>query len=171
MSFVKALTIMETLRILGIYGAAYEDWIQISPNIAFQSRVESAKNNAQMIRAKNSAIDRILKQQGNTTFYSSPYSIGMEDMNGEWNNVQMAWHLLGFYVDCVYNSDYEKDDYQKRVLHEERQQKDDQEHQQKNSHGDYHHEEDHRDDRREEEEVDKNCTRKVMYAVVSFVFK
>lgn len=159
MNLSNCFTILATLSMLRIKGEAYKDWIQISPDIEFQNRVEPTKNNAQMIRAKNSAIDRMLKQQGYTSFSTSPYTIGMEDMNGDWDaDVQMAWHLLGFYIDCNYNKD-EGDDPHRRALqegedhHDEDQRED--------------HNEDHKDDHHDEDEVVNTCRRKTMYAVVS----
>lgn len=166
MKSANAVSIILSLSILSAYGAANKEWMQISPEISFQSRVDPAKSNAQLIRATNSAIDRMLKHQGYTTFSTSPYTVGMEDMNGDWDaSVQMAWHLLGFYVDCTYNSDNEHDDHHRRVLHEDEHQHEDQHRE------DEHHEDEHRDDHHDEEEVDKTCTRKTMYAVVSFLFK
>jgi hypothetical protein len=165
---MKSFITVLSLPIL-VHGAANKVGMRISSNVEFPRKVDPDRYNTPIIQGKNFVIDRILKQQGNTTFYSSPYSIGMEDMNKNWRNVQMAWHLLGFYIDCTYNSDYESDNYQKRVLHDEHQQKEGQEHtKEEKDHRDDHHEEEHKADHKEDNEEDgnKNCTRKVMYAVV-----
>jgi hypothetical protein len=161
MKLANYFTMLATLAMLTKQGAADGNWIQISPDIEFQSRMDPAKNNMQMIRAKNSAIDRMLKQQGYTSFSTSPYTIGMEDMNGGWDaDVQVAWHLLGFYIDCNSNND-EADDHHKRALQEGDDPHDE-------DHKDEH-EEDHKDDHHDENEAVNTCRRKTMYAVVSLL--
>lgn len=128
---------------------ASEEWMQISPTIAFQSKIDPARNDAQMIRATNIAIDRMLSSQESNDFYTSSYSLGMEDMNKDWDDSQMAWHLLGFYVDCAYKKDGRNDGRKKRGLQEDNQE----------------------DEHHDEQEADKTCTRNVMYAVVSSRFQ
>ncbi len=84
--------------------------------------------------------------QQSTDFYSSGYSLGLEDMNKDWDDAQMAWHLLGFYVDCSSKNEGQRKGRKNRALQED------------------HKEDEHN---KEEEESNKTCTRYVMYAVVS----
>jgi hypothetical protein len=146
----EAMVVLAFISLFAISGVAASEkkWMQISSSVAFQSNLDPAKENAQMIRAKNIAIDRMLSStQQSTDFYSSGYSLGLEDMNKDWDDAQMAWHLLGFYVDCSSKNEGQKKGRKNRVLQED------------------HKEDEH--DKEEEEERNKTCTRYVMYAVVS----
>jgi hypothetical protein len=146
-SFVVVSTLISLLAFKG--AAASEKWMQLSSSVAFKSVLDPANENAQMIRAKNVAIDRMLSSTHKSTdFYSSSYSLGLEDMNKDWDDSQMAWHLLGFYVDCSKNQG-QKNGRRNRGLQ------------------DNHNEDDH--DNGGDEEANKTCTRYVMYAVVSVV--
>ena len=130
--------------LIGKSFAAGEEWIHVSPNIQFQSKVDLSysSSNSRMTRAANLAIDRMLgnnKKQSYAVFDTSPYALGMEDYNQDWDTEQLAWHLLGFYIDC---NDDGGDDHHRRELQE-----------------------DHHDDH----DGDSTCRRKVLYAVVSSV--
>lgn len=81
--------------------------MQIAPDISFQSKADDKNNDQQMSRAKTLAIERMLwgnksqNQNGNSGPQStSPYVVGYEDINQDWESEQLAWHLLGFYIDC-----------------------------------------------------------------------
>lgn len=146
-SFVVVSTLISLLAFKG--ATASEKWMQLSATVAFKSVLDPANENAQMIRAKNVAIDRMLSStEKSTDFYSSGYSLGLEDMNKDWDDSQMAWHLLGFYVDCSKNQG-QKNGRRNRGLQ------------------DNHNEDNH--DNGGDEEANKTCTRYVMYAVVSLV--
>jgi len=124
--------------------AATDEWMHVSRNIEFQSKINPySSSNARMTRAANVAIDRMLgnnKKQSYAVFDTSPYALGMEDYNQDWDSAQLAWHLLGFYIDC--NGDDGGDDHHRRELQED-------------------HHEDHHDDN----DGDNTCRRKVLYAV------
>lgn len=116
------------------------DWVQLTPNIEFQSKVDPFTSNPHMTRAKNMAIERMLGSQKKSYASFDSYDIGMEDLNQDWDDGQLAWHLLGFYVDCNSGGG---DDHHRRELQE-----------------------DHHD---EGGDNGKNCKRNVLYAVVSIM--
>jgi hypothetical protein len=137
-----------------------------------------------MINDKNDSVHRMLKYQDDSTFYSSPYSVGIEDMNQDWHNAQMAWRLLGFYVDCNYNSDSGVGGYQEKDMDQKKEKGHDREHrrmqhQEKDDrekddgpdrdHKDGHNEANHNDYSDDEGRSAKPCMRKTMYAVVSIM--
>jgi len=105
MRISKAATIISSLLSLlsGYRLVAGSEWMHVAPNIEFQSKMDSHSSNTKMIRATNLAINRMLssqKQQSYSAFDTSSYSLGMEDFNQDWDSAQLAWHLLGFYIDC-----------------------------------------------------------------------
>ena len=117
-----------------------DEWVQLTPNVAFQSKIDSkSSSNEQMSRAQSLAIERMLSRNSQTysaPVSTSPFVVGYEDINQDWGSEQLAWHLLGFYIDC-------------------------------SSEGDEHREEEHReeDQHRRLDGGRTVCKRKVMYAV------
>lgn len=82
-------------------------WTKISDNVAFQqnTNINSADKKG-IDNAAEEAIHRFLGSQktGQTTdFGVSPYENGMLSTGTEWNSYQLAWRLLGYYVDCNQN--------------------------------------------------------------------
>jgi len=138
MKISKTVTtlISSVLPLMGTSAANSGDWVQLTPNIEFQSKVDPFTNNPQMTRAKNMAIERMLSSQKQSYASFDSYDIGMEDLNQDWDDGQLAWHLLGFYVDC---SSGDGGDNHRRELQE-----------------------DHND---EGGDNAKNCKRNVLYAV------
>ena len=67
------------------------DWVQVSNNVAFQRNYDLSMDSKSIKNATDNAINRIL------------YSSEMET-----DPYQMAWHLLGFYVDCNSTNSYGK---------------------------------------------------------------
>ena len=99
-----------------------DEWVQLTPNIAFQSKIDSKSNSKDqnvISQAQKVAIERMLRSQGYTAPVStSPYSVGVKDMNQNWKSEQLAWHLLGFYIDCnaTATDDGEREDHPHRRL-------------------------------------------------------
>ena len=80
-------------------------WLKISHNVAFQrSPYLRNEDNSKIDSAANEAINRFLggskKSKSKTTFGVSPYENGMLNSGTEWSSYQLAWRLLGYYVDC-----------------------------------------------------------------------
>ena len=104
-----------------------EEWVQIAPDIAFQSKADDKNNDQQMNRAKTLAIERMLwnsksqNQNSNSGPQStSPYVVGYEDINQDWDSEQLAWHLLGFYIDCDSQEDDRNENNNKEEDHQRR---------------------------------------------------
>jgi hypothetical protein len=97
-----------------------EGWVDLTPEISFQSRLDrsSRVKSDVMRRATSMAIERML---GGSQYSSSssPYAVGMENINQGWGNEQLAWHLLGFYIDCNSEGDDEEEDHEHEGHEEE----------------------------------------------------
>jgi hypothetical protein len=128
----------------------------------------------------------MLRYQGDNVFYSSPYSVGIENMNQNWHNAQLAWHLLGFYVDCTNYSEKDAEDYKEQREHREEgkgrgPERRRAQHQEMDDLGkDNGHDRDQKDILDESDGNDNDndvqngaqrCIRKTMYAVVSLLFQ
>jgi hypothetical protein len=75
------------------------DWEQVAPNVAFQRNADLNSDKDQ--GALNEAMRRMLG--GSSAYSDSPYSYSMQSTGTEYSSYQLAWRLLGFYIDCNYN--------------------------------------------------------------------
>lgn len=128
-------------------GTSNDEWVQITPHIAFQTKVDPKNSNQKLIRAETLAIKRLLLSGETETdncaapVSTSPFVVGYENINQDWHNEQLAWHLLGFYIDCGYSEEEHREE----------------------GHRDEHHKD---GNHRRLDGVFMSCKRKVMYAVV-----
>jgi hypothetical protein len=95
-------------------------WLKITQNVAFQRNPNlKGENQLHMDIAAHEAIHRFLgtsKKSRNQTFGASPYENGMLNSGTQWSSYQLAWRLLGFYLDC--NQD-ENQEHKNRKLKED----------------------------------------------------
>jgi hypothetical protein len=92
-------------------------WLKITQNVAFQRNPNlQGENQLHMDIAANEAIHRFLgtsQKSRYQTFGASPYENGMLNSGTQWSSYQLAWRLLGFYLNC--NQD-ENQDHKNRKL-------------------------------------------------------
>jgi len=183
MKIAVGLTITSSIQLLGSWGNKHEDLIQkIFKGALLPGSLETEKKN----KILSSDFHRMLSYQDDNLFYSSPYSVGIENMNQNWHNAQLAWHLLGFYVDCTNNSEKDAEDYKEQREHRgedkgrgpdhrraQHQEMDDQG--KDNGHNrdqkDILNDLDSNDDDNDVQNGAQRCIRKTMYAVVSLLSK
>ena len=72
-------------------------WLQVSPNVAFQRNADLT-DSAIIDKAADEAIHRMLSTP-------TSYKHGLQSTGTEWNSYQLAWRLLGYYIDCNANDD------------------------------------------------------------------
>lgn len=174
MKLALGLSITVSLQWLTSFGNMHEDHIPKRPKLVLPGKV------------KSSDFHRMLRFQDVNVFYSSPYSVGIEDMNQNWHNAQLAWHLLGFYVDCAYYSDDDAEDYNGQREHRENGKRHNPDHRRAQRHErddlsqDNGHENglknnlydsDRNTDGKNVQKGATRCIRKTMYAVVSVLCK
>ena len=89
-------------------------WVKVSHNIAFQ-RSDNLRSDEtlkmKMDHAANEAVRRLTdnnKKSANRTFGISPYENGMQNSGTYWSSYQLAWRLLGYYLDCSQKGDQDK---------------------------------------------------------------
>jgi hypothetical protein len=89
-------------------------WVQVSHNVAFQrsdNLRSDEKLKMKMDHAANEAVRRLVnnnKKSANKTFGISPYENGMQNSGTYWSSYQLAWRLLGYYVDCSQKGNQDK---------------------------------------------------------------
>jgi len=71
-------------------------WVKLSNNVAFQSNPDLSMDRAMMTDATNEAIDRLLASSGT----NPSYAYQSIDSSISYDDYQLAWRLIGFYVDC-----------------------------------------------------------------------
>lgn len=81
-------------------------WVQLSSDLAFQRNPDLPSfESTSMNRATDEAIHRMLssssKSAANPAYFSQS-----EDSSETYDAYQLAWHLLGYYVDCNSESSY-----------------------------------------------------------------
>ena len=75
--------------------------MQVSSNVAFQSNQDLLIDKSMKEHATNTAIHRMVYSQQQQSFKIEPsYTYQLIDSSADYNEYQLAWHLLGFYVDC-----------------------------------------------------------------------
>lgn len=86
-----------------LFRSTSHEWQQLSANVAFQpNRKETLINNNEMINAAENAIDRMLFSKN----MNPSYMHQTLDSSAEYDEYQLAWHLLGYYVDCESSNSY-----------------------------------------------------------------
>lgn len=74
------------------------EWVQISPNVEF-GRNRNLVASHRYTQAEKVAYNRILSEVSvNPSYLYQPL-----DSSAEYDEYQLAWRLLGFYVDCQSN--------------------------------------------------------------------
>ena len=103
---VVALFLLPT-TLSKVIGHSNHDWTQLSESVAFQPNpnlVQGSDENRMMMEdAKSEAIHRMLWSESEKT--TTAYAHSMQLGGQEWSSYQLAWHLLGFYVDCNNQND------------------------------------------------------------------
>jgi hypothetical protein len=118
--FLLALTLQPINAMHGVDVDNRSPWLKISHNVAFQRSADLRNEDKfEMDHATNEAIHRLLgssQKSTNKTFGVSPYDNGMLNSGTYWSSYQLAWRLLGYYVDCNQN---ESQDHKIRNLKQE----------------------------------------------------
>jgi hypothetical protein len=73
-------------------------WMQLSHNVAFQHNANLTIDSSTRDHATDDAINRMLSSQQSEVDPS--YTYQPIDSSADYNEYQLAWHLLGYYVDC-----------------------------------------------------------------------
>ncbi len=85
-----------------------DGWLQLSPNLSFQRNTDLASSSSSMENPKitnhatDQAINRMLKKS-KSSLKNNPtpsYMYQSIDSDAIYDDFQLAWRLLGFYVDC-----------------------------------------------------------------------
>ena len=89
------------------YGASLSfganEWQTVSPNVAFKRNNDrTSMESSAMRRAADNAINRILSSKD----LNPSYMYQNLDSSVEYDEYQLAWHLLGYYVDCSATNSY-----------------------------------------------------------------
>jgi hypothetical protein len=118
--FLLALTLQTITAIRDVDVDNTSPWLKISHKVAFQRSADVRNEDKfKMDHATNEAIHRLLgssQKSTNKTFGVSPYDNGMLNSGTYWSSYQLAWRLLGYYVDCNQN---ESQDHKNRNLKKE----------------------------------------------------
>lgn len=72
------------------------EWMQLSPTVAFQRNSDLTMERSTMGRATDDAINRMLS----SSEQNPSYKYQSIDSSATYDEYQLAWHLLGYYVDC-----------------------------------------------------------------------
>jgi hypothetical protein len=91
------------MNVRSLLSSGRHEWQQMSANVAFQPhRDRQSINSSKMVRAAESAINRMLLSKN----MNPSYAYQTLDSSAEYDEYQLAWHLLGYYVDCESTNSY-----------------------------------------------------------------
>jgi hypothetical protein len=97
---------LNTVKTVHAVGFNYSSpWVKVSHNIAFHRSDNLVSDNRlkmKMDHATNEAVRRLLDNG------VSPYENGMQNSGTYWSSYQLAWRLLGYYVDCNQKGNQDK---------------------------------------------------------------
>lgn len=91
------------------------EWIPVAPNLEFQRNddAQALLNKDLLNHATNEAINRILsnskstsKAEDMTTEINPFYTYQPIDSGASYSEYQLAWYLLGYYIDCGTQNSY-----------------------------------------------------------------
>lgn len=95
-------------------------WMSISPNIKFKATKGNDDYNNIIKSSTNEAIDRFLSSSIDGSDYddsnTNVYTSGLESLDEYYDSYQLAWRLLGFFVDCTYGDNEDNRRRKKRSL-------------------------------------------------------
>ncbi len=108
------------LQILIRYAAARltfnrNEWMSIAPNVDFQRNDDGIAMNSELLKhAADEAINRVLsssrtktsKAGKSSTKVNPSYMYQPIDSSASYSEYQLAWYLLGYYVDCGTANNY-----------------------------------------------------------------
>ena len=85
------------------------EWMQVSPNIEFQENADLSMDSSIRLQATDEAIKRILASSSKESLSGEretnpSYLYQPRDSSVEYSEYQLAWHLLGYYMDCSYSN-------------------------------------------------------------------
>jgi hypothetical protein len=107
--------ILNTVKTVHAVGFDHSSpWVKVSHNIAFQrsdNLISDDRLKMKMDYATNEAVRRLMdksKKSANHSFGVSPYENGMQNSGIYWSSYQLAWRLLGYYVDCNQKGNQDK---------------------------------------------------------------
>jgi hypothetical protein len=77
---------------------ANEEWIQLTSRVSFQRNTAQTEVTERTVlaQAEQEAMNRMLSSNE----VDPSYTYQPLDSSTEYNQYQLAWHLLGYYVDC-----------------------------------------------------------------------
>lgn len=80
-----------------------DGWKKISPNVAFHRNTELSLENPFMNAATDEAISRMLEE---SSAENPSYNYQSIDSSANYDEYQLSWRLLGFYIDCSTTNSY-----------------------------------------------------------------
>ena len=85
------------------------EWMQVSSKVAFQRNADLNMDSSIRHRATDEAIHRMLSSSRTESSSSEKetnpsYLYQPRDSSVEYSEYQLAWHLLGYYIDCSYSN-------------------------------------------------------------------
>ena len=89
-----------------VFSSKTPSWMSVAPNIKFKPTNGNNMDGNIIKASTNEAIDRFLTSIDGYDYQDSSdmnvYTSGLESLDEYYDSYQLAWRLLGFYVDCNY---------------------------------------------------------------------
>ena len=88
-----------------VFSSNTPSWMSVTPNIKFKPTNTNSMDENIIKASTNEAIDRFLTSVDGYDYEDNNmnvYTSGLESLDEYYDSYQLAWRLLGFYVDCNY---------------------------------------------------------------------